>query len=292
MPSATLKNTLISHFADLSPMLQRAAQYVLDHPDDVAMRSLRQIAGNSGLTPPTYSRLARAVGFERYEDLRNHCRASLQRSHLSLSERAALLQSDNDDNAKEHTKPFAVRQLQSALFAVQRLSEEIDLEQLDHAANRLAQARRVLLVGSMSGRAMISYLEHMATMTVPNWHIVEERTSSGPALLAEAGDEDVILAVAISPYAQRTIQIVQMAAEAGASPIVITDNLRSPLLKSAKISFLVPTQSPQFFPSHVAIVTVLETIMGLVVNRLGEKAQSKIQAVERTNHAIGDYWQR
>ncbi len=90
MQTVALKDHLARHFVDLSPQLRLAARYVSDHPEDVAMQSLRQIARKSELSPPTYSRLARAIGFNNYENLRNNCRKELRQKQLSLADRAAL----------------------------------------------------------------------------------------------------------------------------------------------------------------------------------------------------------
>ena len=57
-------------YAGLSPQLRRAADFVAANGQEVATRSLRQVSVAAGVTPPTLSRLARALGFDSYEALR------------------------------------------------------------------------------------------------------------------------------------------------------------------------------------------------------------------------------
>ncbi len=292
MQTVALKDHLARHFVDLSPQLRLAARYVSDHPEDVAMQSLRQIARKSELPPPTYSRLARAIGFNNYEDLRNNCRKELRQKQLSLADRAALLQKSDRKDSAEGRGSFAAIHAHAAVSGIQNLLDDLDISQLAEAATLLSGAENVMLIGSLSSRTMVEYLAYMAEMVTTNWQVVGQGASSTPAALARTTDNDVVLAITMSPYASETVRAVRFAAEAGANVIVITDDLRSPVLKYAKFSFLTPTESPQFFPSHVAIITLLEILVGMVVRRLGEEGKNRISAVEQSNHVIGDYWQQ
>ncbi len=292
MQAFALKEHLARHFSELSPQLQRAARYVSDHPEDVAMRSLRQVAHKSGLSPPTYSRLARAIGFDQYEELRDSCRNEMRQTQLSLADRAALLNDSNDNGLRKGRGSFATKHALTAVSGIQELLTDLDTDLLADAADHLAQADRVFLIGSMSSRTMIEYLAYMAHMATTNWQVVGQGASSAPAMLAGIGKNDAVLAIAVSPYANDTVKTVQFAVTAGASATIITDDLLSPILKHAKFGFLTPTKSPQFFPSYVAILTLLEILAGMVVRRLGKEGQKRINAVERTSHAIGDYWQQ
>ena len=59
-----LMQTLRDRAADLSPQLQRAAMLLETHQHDIALLSMRDLARRCDLPPATFSRLARALGFE------------------------------------------------------------------------------------------------------------------------------------------------------------------------------------------------------------------------------------
>jgi DNA-binding MurR/RpiR family transcriptional regulator len=285
-----LQDQISRNFSDLSPQLRRAARYVSEHPEDVAMRSLRQVAKTSGLNPPTYSRLARAIGFQHYEDLRDSCRNELRQQRLSLADRAALLQESDGSSAKSSAGSFAAAHARSAVSGIQKLIDDLNVSQLAVAADQLAKAENVFLIGSMSSRTMVEYLSYVAHMATSNWRVIGQGADSASVLLAGITERDVVLTVAIAPFASETVRAVEIAAAADACILAVTDDLQSPVLKHARFSFFIPTESPQFFPSQVAVVTFLEILIGMVVRRLGDKCQNRIDAVEKINHAIGDYW--
>ena len=224
--------------------------------------------------------------------MRDSCRKELHQQRLSLADRAALLQqSGKNDNTKGRGS-FTTRHALAAVNGIQQQLDELDTDQLADAADYLANAEHVYLIGSMSCRTMVEYIAYIAQMAADNWRVAGHGALSTPATLAGIGDKDAILAISVSPYSSETIRAVQFAEQAGIKPVIITDDLLSPLLKYARYSFLTPTDSPQFFPSHITILTLLEILVGMVVRRLGDKGRRRIDAVEQSNHAIGDYWQQ
>ena len=86
-----LKKIIADHAADLSPQLRQAADFVAANPIEVSFRSMRSIAGKTGLAPPTFSRLARSLGFENYEGLREACRVAAKDTYSGYHERAEAL---------------------------------------------------------------------------------------------------------------------------------------------------------------------------------------------------------
>ncbi|MEM8649685.1 MAG: MurR/RpiR family transcriptional regulator [Pseudomonadota bacterium] len=286
--ASQLHNALSKNFQELSPQLKQAARYILDNRADVATHSLRQIARRSGLTPPTFSRLARAVGFDGYENLKDVCRSELKRNSMTLAQRAFAMQ-DNPGDAEKGRGSFAERHAASSVENITQLIGKLDLEYLADIADKLSEAKKVILVGALSSRAILEYLHHMMSIANPGWTVMTDSQHSSSSLLSEIDDETVILVVSIQPYIRRTVQIAELTSGYGASVISITDDISSPVLKHSSHSILVPTDSPQFFPSYVAVLTLLEILTGMVVRRWGDEANKRIDSVEKTAHAIGDY---
>jgi len=276
-------------FADLSPQLQLAARFVIDHPDEIATHSLRQIAKQSGLSAPTYSRLARAIGYDEYEALRDTCRESLKQTQLTLAERAALVQTSGEPMSSSARGSFAARHAATVASSINAMVANLDPDALADVADRLAAAQSVRLAGSQSSGAMVDYIHHIASLASANWSIVGRNGSSASSDLADVNGETVLLSISVSPYLRRTLQITETAAAVGATVVAITDDVRSPILRFSHHSFIVPTDSLQFFPSHVSILTLLEILGGMVVRRLGHQANSRIDRVEQLSRAVGDY---
>ena len=88
-----LSERVLPSLASLSPKLQQAALYVVEHPEEIATRSLRQVARTNEMSAPTFSRLAPALGFRNYDALRRACLSHLKVQEESFAAKARALQS-------------------------------------------------------------------------------------------------------------------------------------------------------------------------------------------------------
>ena len=60
---------LLERFPSLSPKLQVAARFVVDHPNEVVTMSMRAIAERAHTQPATLVRLAQQLGFAGWPEL-------------------------------------------------------------------------------------------------------------------------------------------------------------------------------------------------------------------------------
>ena len=280
----------MTRMSGLSPKLRSAAEFVVAHPDEVATRTLRQVAKAANLTPPTLSRLARALDCETYEDLREICRGELKRRNRVLADKAQeLLQLSSGNGLGDKSGVFLV-QARSAMENIQELMETVEMDRLRAAADALANARKVVLMGTTSGLAMVSYFRCMASMAFDNWRVAGADGAFWATEIAKLGPEDAVFFVSLQPYADQPVRAAQIAGETGAQVIAVTDSLMSPYARAATHSFIVQTESPQFFPSHAAPLVLIEGLMGMIVRRAGKEAAARIHASESAGHEMQEYW--
>lgn len=284
MASLAVRKLDAETLGELSPQLRRAARFVLDNPDEVATRSLRQVARAANLPPPTFSRLARAIGFDSYDALRETCRGNIGRRGRLADKALALVESRTE-------APFLATHAAATIGNIESMLDGIDVTDLDDAARLLASAPRVVLIGSLSARAFMGYASYLAGLSQPGWRVMGQGGASMSSDLADLGERDAVLAMSFEPYAACTVDAARAAAARGTTAIAITDSPFSPLATLGGPCFLIPTDSPQFFPSHVTVLLFLEALIGMVVRESGADAQRRIAALEAQSHALREYWQ-
>lgn len=272
----------------LSPKLQMAGRFVLEHPEEVATRSLRHVARQVGMSAPTFSRLANALGFDGYDALRDLCRSHLKRQEHQFAAKARALQSNA--TLEDAGSGFIVQQAKASIMNINHLLASIDLGQIEQAAGRLGAARKVILVGSMSSRPFIDYLAYMASMGLDNWHVLGDGTNSDARLTYDVAENDTALVVSNAPYAASSIIAAEHLRNRGAHVIGITDKIGSPLCQFCNSTFFLSTETPQFFTSHAATLVLLETLIGIVVSKGGEAVSNRIASIEAASFAVGEYY--
>ncbi len=285
----TIKDQVSARMDKLSPKLRQAAHYVADHPEEVATRSLRYLAGITEMSPPTFSRLATTLGYKNYEALREDCREQISRQRLIFGEKARVLQ--ESDGTEPAQGLFALRQAAAAIDNINLLSQSIDPEKIEAVANQIVSARKVVLVGLMSSRPFVDYMGYMASMAFDNWQVLGAGVESVSSTLAGMDKSDLAIVISKAPFATRSIEIAKEISNSGARVVGITDKISSPLCIHCDTSFFVSTDSPQFFSSHVATLVLIESLMGTVVARSGEVVGRRIAAVETISHRMGEYFE-
>lgn len=281
----TIEDRIAAKYSDLSAQLQRAADYVATNPMDVASRSLRAISAASGLPPATYSRLARALDFESYEEIRELCRRAMGQRVDSFSEKAARL-GEGDASAASVMQ----RQTEAVIANIQQMRAQVDPARVEGAAAALAGADRVVLFGAYGSTGIVEYLAYLAQYCMTNWVLAGRMGASLGSAMVDMGPNDALLIVTKSPYARRAIAAAQMAQDQGARTVIITDNHSCPALKYADFPFIVPSESPQFFSSYTATLALLETLMAVLVSRDPQGTSARIREVEQTNGGLGEFW--
>ena len=93
-----VKDAILERFAALPPKMQEAARFIIDHPDEVVVSSMRGIAERSGVQPATFVRLARQLGYSGWPGLKAAFAADMGLQTAQYGQRAKDLASRGTDS--------------------------------------------------------------------------------------------------------------------------------------------------------------------------------------------------
>lgn len=282
--SRTFEARLTERYSDLSGTLRSAANYLADNPVDTATRTLRTVSRDSGISPAAFSRLARALEYDGFEELREEMRTKINERVNNFAQRAERLQ--NDHAASDFIDVHAAA-CQSNL---QSFMDTLDRAMLNAAVDQIAAARKVLLLGALGSTGVVEYLSYMANFCADNWGMASRMGASLGGGIAGLDDRDVLIIVTKPPFAGRAIRAAQMAQSQGVYVVLITDTLGCPALKYASARFIVPTDSPHFYSSYVVTMFLVESLIGVLVSRSGPAARARIADVEDANRVLAEVW--
>jgi DNA-binding MurR/RpiR family transcriptional regulator len=92
MPVEAIWQQINQRYDGFSPQLRRAARYVRDHPQDVALNSLRALASSAGVSPTSMTRLMQALEFDTFDEFQDmHRRWLTKGASAPFSRRAGEL---------------------------------------------------------------------------------------------------------------------------------------------------------------------------------------------------------
>jgi DNA-binding MurR/RpiR family transcriptional regulator len=284
-----LSDLVSARFDDLSPQLRNAARYLLDHRDDVALLSMRELAQAAGLPSVTFVRLARALGFVDYSDLRrlfqNRLRNGKERKRYSRKARDLQFRGDE-------TGTLA---LLKDLFSAEMDNIELTFEKnhpddLIETVGLIENAKSICVLGQRSCFAIGFFFNYVYRLFRNNSVLLQNQGGTIIDELRGVGRGDVLVAISLAPYTREVVQAVQFASEAGARIVAITDDPLSPIGRAADQTLLVAAATPSFFHSIVSMMALVQALLALLVSRGGRPALDAIELSEKQLERFKAYW--
>ncbi|MDP2696739.1 MurR/RpiR family transcriptional regulator [Thalassospira sp.] len=287
---ADLRERLIAGYGDLSPQLQKAARYMLDHPDDVALKSMRSLARAADIQPSAIVRLMKTIGLESYQDFRLGYQNRLRDLPASYAGRAWQLQhrSAGEDHSEDALLGEIARQETDNLL---RSFGPEARRAMRSACEYLEQARRVFVVGRRGAWPAAFQFAYACRLFRDDVTLLEGVAGTFGDELRGLGRKDVVLAVGFAPYTSETVKVTEFAAAQGAAIIAVTDSDVAPIAVQAAVTIVIADGSPSFFQSFTAAVSVLQALVALLVARGGEGALQQIASAEEQLAVFDTYWQ-
>ena len=284
--SSQVLERLTEEWGALTPETQKAARYVLENPRDVGISTVREIAEAAKVKPNTVVRMARQVGFEGYEDFREPFREAIRRGSINFPDRARWLQ---DIRKSGDLGGLYADLLGAAIRNVEDTFAGISADQLQTAAEAIWASRYVYVLGVGVNNANAHNFTYLASTGMTQFHAIPRPGSVATDDLAWADGRDVLIAMTCRPFRTEVIEAVEIAREQGLTVISISDSPASPIIRQAHHGFVVSADTPQFFPSSVSTIALLETLLSFVIAVSSEEIVGRVEKFHKRRHQLGIY---
>lgn len=266
----------------LPKKLAVAARYAIEHPDRIALESMRLSASRCGVAGPTMLRLARALDYETYESFRAEFQEALRAGGFG-AKASALRGHFSAQEAGRLPSAFA----EAAIENITETMRGLDPAAIDAFAEGVSAADRVFLLGANSMYWLAGLMETTGGMAIEGMRADHSRAASPLDHVASARKGDLAIALSLAPYARATIDAAAFAKSRGAQVFAITDGAASPLAPLADLTLAVATKSPHYYPSVVAPALVIEMLLAASVAK--SRSLALIEEVDRARAASGAY---
>ncbi len=284
--SSIVLDRLSQEWDALTPEAQKAARYVLENPADVGVSTVREIAEAANVKPNTFVRMARQVGFEGYEDFRAPFREAIRRGTVSFPGRARWLQ--NIGKSGELGGLYA-DMVGAAISNIEDTFAGIDATRLKAAAEDIWNSRQVFTLGVGVNNSNARNFTYLASTGMKQFHAIPRPGSTPIDDLAWADGQDVLIAITCKPYRTEVIDAIKLAREQGLTVVGLSDSPASPVILNAQHGFVVAADTPQFFPSSVSTIALLETLLSFVIAVSSDEIVERVERFHQRRHQLGLY---
>lgn len=277
-PLSELRSALPS----LPMRLREVGRFVAANDYDATTRSMRDLAAVAGADPASFTRLAKALGYSGWEELR-----------AALTEARRPPQSSPfSGRAKERRRgPHSDISLVSDKLEAEALGlTRISPHSVAAAARALHAARRIWIAGFRSCRGVAELLNYELRLFRP--HEVQLVGGSGPEDLdlgAFRANEAVVV-IGFAPYSRASVLSARAARRCGARLIAIADTVAAPVAEGADHLLLFESAaSPGFFPSLTGAVAIAQSLAAAAFVLGGAGAKKRLEETETRLAATSQY---
>jgi len=260
---------------------------VLENPRDVGVSTVREIAQAANVKPNTVVRMARQVGFEGYEDFRAPFRDAIRHGTADFPDRARWLQ---DIRKSGDLGGLYANMVRDVLANIEDTFADISTKDLKAAAEAIWTARRVFTLGVGVNNSVARNFTYLASTGMKEFHAIPRPGSTPVDDLAWADGNDILIAVTCKPYRSEVVEAVKIAQEQGIKIVGLSDSPASPIIRQADYGFVVSVDTPQFFPSSVSIIALLETLLSFVIAVASDEIPERVETFHNRRHELGLYY--
>lgn len=209
--------------------LRQSAAFTRRHLHLIAVSTVSEMAGLAEVAPSAYMRFCQALGFSGYSEMQAVFRAQFTALRPDYDTRLATLRTDFSGEAGSLLADFAESGHKSLLL----LANSVSSEQMDRAAEALAEANLIHVIGFRRAFAvaanMVYLLNKLDLASLQHFGVGSQDTT------LTMRQDDVIFAITFAPFSEETVSLSQTGAAKGARVIALTDSENCPLREFADL---------------------------------------------------------
>lgn len=264
-------------------------EYVLDNETDACFMTSTEIAEKLEVSEASVIRFARALGFTGFMDFQKNLRKSHTERLGRISSAVAVpyerLQASMAHSDENYIQEFLMNTETNITSVIKNNPQDT----FDQAIELLSTSRRKYIVASRANTGVASYfnllLRHQVSDVIPTW----ESSVNVIDHMCDIGSEDCVILFSFPRYSEMDRQALQMAEDAGASIIVITDRPSAPMARFATVLLTVDVDTNTFFNSYVGVQLVMEILSAGLSRKMGGANAEKLQLIDKYIGALGVY---
>ncbi|AYF29456.1 transcriptional regulator [Micromonospora tulbaghiae] len=254
------------HGVRLTPTQRRIAHCLVRHAGAAAYLSAAEVAGLAGVSQPSVTRFAMALGHDGYPALRRRLR------ELTVTGSAG---------------PAGGNALQRAVHAerdnLDRLAAQLaDAGRVAEVGKLLAASRPLPVLGLRAAAPLAAYFAYFAAKVHPDVRVLDD----GGSMLVDRLDQAVaagataMLAFVLPRYPRETLDALREARDAGLTVVAITDSPVSPATEHAEVVLPAAVGADLVFDLHTAPMTLAMVVLQAICDAAPAETQNRLEAFE------------
>jgi len=254
-----------------------ALETMLNDAELVATSNIVELADRIEFSPASITRLAKLLGFQGFNQLKNLFKQKSKIPNNFYSEKVKQLLNQETSNPKA----LFEEHFQSTIINTEQFIKQINEKDLLKASSLLTKKHRVFIFGYRQSSAIANILRYGLALLRPNVQMLVQADHGVAVALGQLRKDDLLVVIGSAPYSNITVKIAKLAKKQQCQILAITDSVLSPLNDSATVTIQVPTSTQYYANSLVVNCFFIESLLSICAIKLGQTAVNSLQYHEK-----------
>lgn len=266
----------------LRPSELRIAELLLEDPARWAARSMHEIADASDTSTTTLHRFGRRLGYASFRELRLDLAGDATREAMRVGDSGDTADIEPADGIEEVIAKIVANET----LSISDTAAGLDRDELTAAIDAVSGARRIDVFGLGASSVVRLDLEQKLSrigLVAMGWQDPHSAWTAATVL----DDRSVAIGISHSGSTAETVRFLDLAGEAGARTVALTNFPDSPLAAAADVVLLTAAREQRFrsgaLGSRIAQLTVVDCLFTGVVQATYDASAT---AIRRTREAV------
>lgn len=253
----------------LSDRLRNIAEFALEHPTDMALGTVAEVAARAGAQPSAIVRFANTLGFDGFTEMQQVFRQRLVASLApSYKERIERLRRDGPWRGGDTPRDVLTRFVTEGIASLETLNTVAREPDLKRAIEILGSAETIYLLGLGGSYPVVAHLAYVLRKLGRRTVLLDAIGGGLREQAVSATRSDALLAVSFKQYNPDTVRLFPELVARGIRAVSITDNLLSPIARGAEVVFELHDMAEPAFRTLVAPMSLAQTLaVGLTLRQ-------------------------
>jgi DNA-binding MurR/RpiR family transcriptional regulator len=253
--------------ARLTPTQRRIAHCLVEHSSKAAYLSAAEVADLAGVSQPSVTRFAVALGYEGYPALRRELRE---------------LSGPPSGNGRQRHNAMQLA-VQAEAEHLGRLKDQLErLDDIHKAADLLIRSRPLPVLGLRAAAPLAGYFGYFAAKVHPDVRVLD---TGGTQLLdrldqARAAGASAMLGLVLPRYPRESLDTIREAKDAGFAVVAITDSALSPVAHDVDVVLPAAVGTELVFDLHTGPMAMAMVLLQAMCDAAPEPVQRRLEEFE------------
>ncbi len=245
----------------LSDRLQMIAEFALDHPTEMALGTVAEVAERARVQPSAIVRFAHAMGYGGFTEMQQIFRSRLVAGATpSYKERIAGLARDGRFRSDNSPHDLLQRFASEGAVSLEAAQEYVREEDLTRAIGLMGAAHTIYVIGLGGSFPVAAHLTYVLRRMGRRVVLLDGLGAALSDHALTATPQDAVIAISFRPYNRDTVQLFPDFLARGVPGIAVTDSLLSPIVTGADVVFEIPDMPEAVLRTMVAPMCLVQSL--------------------------------